>query len=326
MFIKSLAGSLMCFGCSVTLVFSQNTAGLTYQPDTSFTKTKAVKSVLGLYPSAKWAIAKENIDVEIKQDLTYTTESGLALKLDVFSPRSTQNSICLIMVHGGGWRTGDKDHHHEMAKELANRGYVVITPAYRLSTHALYPAAVVDIKTAVRWARFHAKELRIDTNKIAMAGFSAGGQLAALVGSSQEETLYDQSQTLKSISSKVVAVIDIDGILAFIHPESGEGDDSKSTSAATHWFGYSKTENPTLWHEGSALSHVSKSTPPTLFINSLQERMHAGREDYIKTLTQFGIYSEVHTFKAPHTFCMLEEWFIPTINLMDSFLKKTIPK
>ena len=121
----------------------------------------------------------------------------------------------------------------------------------------------------------------------------------------------------------VNAVIDIDGTLSFVHPESGEGDDSKKTSAATYWFGYSKKENPELWTQASPLTHAGKTTPPTLFINSSIERMHAGRNDYIKILTENNIYTEVKTFEnSPHHFCLMEPWFTPTVKYIDEFLKK----
>lgn len=306
------------------MAHAQSKKGLTFQADTSFTKYQAVKWALSQYPKAKLALAGDVKNIGVKQKIKYTSENGMDLMLDVFSPTNKKNAPCLIILHGGGWRSGDRTHHHEMAKILASRGYVVVTPSYRLSTHAHYPAAMVDAKTAVRWTRANAKSLGINPEKIAMAGFSAGGQMAALVGSTNDETIYNKSETLKSTSSKVASVIDIDGILAYIHPESGEGDDSRNTSAATYYFGFTKTEKPELWHEAGALNHVSAGDPPILFINSAQDRMHAGREDYIEKLNTFGIYSEVHTFKAPHTFCMLDEWFLPSIDLIDKFLIKTL--
>lgn len=309
---------------SFQTVFAQSKKGLTFKTDTSFTKYQAVKWALSQSPNAKLAFAENVKNVIVKENIKYTSEDGMDLMLDVFSPLNIRNAPCIIIIHGGGWRSGDRTHHHEMAKVLASKGYVVITPSYRLATHAHYPAAMVDAKTAIRWTRANAKSLEINPEKIALAGFSAGGQMAALVGTTNDETLYDKSETLKKISSKVASVIDIDGILAYIHPESGEGDDSKSTSAATYYFGFSKTEKPELWKEASALNHVSAGDPPILFINSAQDRMHAGREDFIKKLNAFGIYSEVHSFNAPHTFCMLNEWFLPTIDLMDKFLIKTL--
>jgi pectinesterase len=81
-----------------------------------------------------------------------------------------------------------------------------------------------------------------------------------------------------------------------------------------------------LWEEASPLAYVSKNTPPTLFINSSVERMHAGRTDYLKVLNENHIYSEVKTFSdAPHSFPLFDPWFEPTVKYIDEFLKKVFP-
>ena len=228
-----------------------------------------------------------------------------------------------MIIHGGGWRSGNRSQHYPLAQRLAQFGYVCFTPEYRLSTEALYPAAVNDLKAAIKWIYGHAKDYHIDTTKIAVAGFSAGGELAAFLGTTGNSDAFDGHSCNPYHSSKIHAIIDIDGILAFIHPESGEGDDRKKTSAATYWFGYSKNENPELWKQASPLTHVGKNTPPTLFINSSVERMHAGRNDFMDVLKGNHIYTDVKTFKdAPHSFPLFHPWFEPTVKYIDGFLRK----
>lgn len=189
-----------------------------------------------------------------------------------------------------------------------------------------YPAAVHDLKSALRWMRSHAKKENIDTTKIAVLGFSAGGQLAAFLGTTMGNPRFE-GDCNRGVSTRVQAIVDMDGTLSFVHPQSGEGDDSRSTSAATYWFGYPKKDNPELWQEASPLTHVGKHTPPVLFINSSVARMHAGREDFISVLNQHGIYSEVHTFPdAPHSFPLFEPWFEPTVTYITGFLSKVFKK
>jgi pectinesterase len=213
-----------------------------------------------------------------------------------------------------------------LAQRLTNLGYVCFTPEYRLSTEALYPAAVYDLKSALRWIRANAKSYNVDTNKVSVLGFSAGGELAAFLGVTNSNSKFEGRECNLKFSSAVNAIIDLDGTLSFVHPESGEGDDSKRTSAATYWFGYSKKENPKLWEEASPLTYISRNTPPTLFINSSVERMHAGRNDFIKVLNENNIYSEVKTFSdAPHSFPLFHPWFEPTVKYIDEFLKKVFP-
>jgi acetyl esterase/lipase len=192
-----------------------------------------------------------------------------------------------------------------------------------LSTEALYPAAIYDIKAAIRWVRQHAVAWSIDSSKIAVLGFSAGGEIAAFMGTTGGMPNFEGGDCSRGSSSAVNAVIDIDGTLSFVHPDSGEGNDSVKTSAATYWFGYSKKANPLVWDRASPLTYVDSHTPPTLFLNSALPRMHAGRTDYIGILNKYNIYSEVHEFgNAPHCFCLFEPWFTPTVGYIDGFLKK----
>lgn len=304
-----------------------STKGITGKPDTGYTTFKAYKDIKKSHPNVaiEWVNDKPTPSVREQRNVTYATIGDRKLLLDAFYPKkkSKLKRPAVIIIHGGGWRTGNRAQHIPLAQHLAQLGYVCFTPEYRLSTEALYPAAVHDLKAAIRWVRANAKMYNIDTNRISTAGFSAGGQLAALMGNTGENPILEGTIGTLGHSTKVNAIVDIDGILAFIHPDSGEGDDSRSTSAATYWFGFSKTENPDLWHQGSALTYAGAQTPPTLFLNSSVDRMHAGREDYIKKLNEFKTYSEVHTFPdSPHSFPLFNPWFDPTVKYIDAFLKK----
>lgn len=245
------------------------------------------------------------------------------LKLDVYSPAAPKNATALILIHGGGWTSGDKNQLAQMANRLAEAGYVCFVPQYRLSGQAKYPAAAQDIQSVLDWVTENAKKYRINPHKIIAAGFSAGGHLAALAGTTFHKPLYKNGLCVFKAQGKIAAVIDIDGILAFIHPESGEGNDGKRLSAATQWFGYPKTYSTLGWEEASPLNHVSEKTPPILFINSSVKRMHAGREDFNVVLQKYSTYHEVHEFEnAPHDFCLRKPWFDATIAIMDSFIKR----
>ncbi len=306
-------------------VYAQSLKGITGEKDTSFTNYSALKDAQKSFPQI--SLAPEIIDDTLTEihNLPYCVLPGRRLELDKFelSAKADSSRPAIVIVHGGGWRSGDRSQHYPLAQRLALRGYVCFTPEYRLSTEELYPAAVQDIKAALRWIHLNASSFHIDTNRIAIVGFSAGGELAAFMGATNGMPSFEKINCNKGQSSQVKAVVDIDGILAFVHPESGEGNDSRYTSAASFWFGYSKKENPRLWEEASPLTQVGRHSPPTLFINSPLLSMHAGRDDYIKKLSSFGIYSEVQTFNnAPHAFCLFDPWIEPTVDYIDRFLKK----
>ncbi|MBE9599456.1 alpha/beta hydrolase fold domain-containing protein [Pedobacter sp. MC2016-24] len=289
----------------------QNRTGLTGVRDTSFSTASAYRYLVNTIPDLKVVNEFKSPHVLEKRNQVYCTLGDRALHLDAFYPKSKKDNFhpAVLIVHGGGWRSGNREQHIPLAQRLAALGYACFTVEYRLSTEALYPAAVDDLKSAIRWMRLNYKQFNLDTSKVTILGFSAGGALAAFVGVTSPD--------------KVQAIVDIDGTLSFVHPDSAEGDDRKSISAATNWFGYGKKENPALWKDASPLTHVGEKTPPILFLNSAVEWMHAGRDDFRAVLNKHGIYSEVHTFEnAPHTFCLFEPWFEPTLRYIDGFLKK----
>ncbi|RYY39387.1 MAG: alpha/beta hydrolase [Chitinophagaceae bacterium] len=307
------------------LTYAQNTAGITGVRDTSFNTASEYRKLKPKYPQLDTVARARLRGVRERFDISFCTIGNRALQLDAFFPKKKRqrNGAAIVLLHGGGWRSGDRTQQHEMARRLAARGYVCFTPEYRLSTEALYPAAVHDGKAALRWVHEHAGSYGVDTSKIAVLGFSSGGELAAFLATTQQHRSYEGAGCSQQSSSTVHALIDIDGTLSFVHPESGEGDDSKRKSAATLWFGYGKQENLPLWKDASPLAHVDARTPPTLFINSGVARMHAGRSDFLQVLRTHNIFSEVQEFRdAPHAFPLFHPWFEPTIGHVDAFLKK----
>ena len=293
--------------------------------DTSFSTYSTYYKAVKRYPDIKVAEEVYSKDVNEQKDIIYCDEGRRKLLLDAFYPSSKgkSNGVAVIIVHGGGWHSGNRSQHYPLAQKLAQLGYACFTPEYRLSAEALFPAAIVDIKSAIRSVKTNRANYNIDTTKIAVLGFSAGGEIAAFVSTKGNEMKFEEKECNAGVSSSVNAVVDIDGTLSFVHPESSEGNDSKKISAATQWFGVAKKDSPQLWEEASPLNHVNGNTPPTLFINSSVASMHAGRDDYIKVLNENHIYSEVHSFEnSPHTFCLFHPWVEPTVKYIDDFLKK----
>lgn len=318
------------FISSVSIFFSvtinaQSTAGITNQPDTSYTTFSAYINTKKDHPEIKVVNEFHFENVSESKNNIYCTTNGHQLKIDAFYPKqkSASPQIAVVIIHGGGWRSGNRTQHYPLAQKLASLGYVCFTPEYRLSTEALFPAAIYDVKAAIRWVRKNATDYNVDTSKLVVLGFSAGGEMAAFMGTTGNIPLFEGTDCNMGFKSDANAVVDIDGTLSFVHPETGEGDDSKRTSAGTYWFGYSKAEKPEVWRAASPLTYADKQCPPILFLNSSVARMHAGRNDYISIMNKYGIYTEVHEFEnAPHSFCLFEPWFDPTVKYIDDFLKK----
>ncbi|UTX48946.1 alpha/beta hydrolase [Chryseobacterium sp. MA9] len=245
-------------------------------------------------------------NIGIDRDIEYTNIHGTSLKADIYYPLDTSKKHAgITMVHGGGWISGSKENEKYMAMELASKGFVVIAVGYRLSDAAKYPAGIEDIESAILWIRTHHKEYSLDKKKIAVWGESAGAQMATLVGVRKK--------------NNIKAIINIDGIVSFIHPEAEE-----STYAA-YWLGGDRNTHLKNWAEASPLEYIDKNTPPTLFINSSQPRFHAGRDDMMKKLKAYNIPTEFHEIKdSPHSFWSAEPWFTETLNYTVIFLNKVL--
>ncbi len=290
------------------------------QKDTSFTLNGTFIKELKKRPFITIAVPKAKRDVCIHKDLVFRKIGERSLSLDIYYPkRIHKHKPAVLLIFGGGWHTGDKSQNEAMSTELANRGYVAVSAEYRLSGEAQYPAAVYDLKAAIKWMKVNAAIYGIDTNRISALGVSAGGQLAALIGTTNGNLQFEDTIGVGQghITASIHAAIDIDGILAFHHPESAEG------MVASQWLGGTYEQRTDRWKEASALEHVSNKTVPFLFVNSSLPRFHAGRTDFIKQLDSLHIYSEVHTFDdTPHPFWFFNPWFDPMMKYIVGFLKK----
>ncbi|MEY3421729.1 MAG: hypothetical protein RIR48_2025, partial [Bacteroidota bacterium] len=298
--------------------------GITMKRDSSYNINSAYKEASSKNKNIKLPVTS-NQKYTLKSNVVYKDRDGLTLRSDIYIPSLNKkiNGQVIIMIHGGGWKSGDKNMHADLCKSLAGLGYICFVPEYRLSTHALYPAAVQDLTWYVSWVKTKIKEIYQGQAEIAIMGFSAGAQLASLIAQKpQIDKFYESPSSLNDLNS-INALINLDGIMAFIHKESGEGDDSKKKSAATLWFGYDRLQNPSLWKEASPLTYAGKNSPPTLFINSSVDRMHAGRKDYTDTLDKYGIYHEIYEIgDAPHSFVFFNPWFENTVSYIHRFLVK----
>ncbi len=305
-----------CFLVAVLLTaFSSQLCAQDYTLENAFEKIQKYGAEKGIEVAAVYPNPSDQIVFE--KDVIYKETAGATIKANLFYPQKKRKSTpAIVIIHGGGWQSGSNVLMSPMAERLAESGYFVMCPNYRLSTEAIYPAAVHDVFDALEWVVKKSKEFSIDPNNLVIMGCSAGGQLATLVG-----TTYNQSTNVfgKKTSGNISAIIDVDGVLAFIHP------DSQESSSATKWFGGNIEEKRDLWIEASALTYVDERTPPTLFLSSIYPRFLAGRQDFIEVLNQHEVYSKTHFLEeAPHSFWLFDPWFEPTMGYITSFLEKVL--
>lgn len=289
------------------LLFVMNWGFSQIKKDSSFTLTSEYQKNIKKYPLIKIALIEKSSSVSQNVQVVYDNSTQRPLHLDAFINSSKEILPAVIIIHGGGWKSGTKEMQTPMAQKLAINGYQVFTVEYRLSDEAKYPAGINDVLKSLEFIKKNAKKYKVNPNQIAILGMSSGAQMASLIGTRYPET--------------VNAVINIDGILAFHHPDSEEG------KVAALWLGGTYEEIPEIWNEASALTHVSKKSTPFLFINSQFKRFSAGRDDLILKLNKYGIYSKVEKIdQSPHTFWLFDPWFQPTINYITQFLNLQFKK
>ncbi len=281
------------------------------------------------------AFEPDSANVVAIKNVPYREVGVRVLTVDIYLPKEAANAgkgkknvaaesyPVVGIVHGGGWRSGAKDLDHPMARALAAKGYAVVCIDYRKSFEALYPAAVVDIKCAIRWARANAEKYHLDCDTFTLIGSSAGGQMAALIGTNVKLDKFN-CDVCADECDDVQRVIDIDGVLGFLHPDSSEGDDRPGKpSAATLWFGGNVEEKRDLFEEASAMNHVSESSADFLFINSAQKRFSAGQAEMMEQLRAKGHKAdERKTEQTPHTFWLFEPWAHQVVQWIDEWLRE----
>ncbi len=118
----------------------------------------------------------------VTHDVKYGTAGGQDLFLDAYVPDDNNaERVSVFLLHGGGWRLGDKRDVVDVATRMARRGWVVFAVNYRLNVPEAFPAEIDDVQTAVKWARLNAYDYRLDPGLMGALGFSAGGHLAAML-------------------------------------------------------------------------------------------------------------------------------------------------
>jgi acetyl esterase/lipase len=295
--------------------------------DTSYNVNRVYQQIHKDFPMAVPAKDAVPKGVKAERNIVYTTLENTPygkreLHLDVFKPDKAGKYPAIVMIHGGGWRSGTRQMQVPMAEMLAAKGFVTIPVEYQLSLEAKYPAAVHNIKSAIRWLRLNADKYGIDTSRIAISGCSAGGQLAALIGVTNGLAQFEGEQGNNGANSNVHAVIDIDGVIDFMAPLSLNLK-RKSDSPDIEWLGGSFEEKPLIWKEASPIFWANETMVPVLFVNSGYSWFHAGRDELIGMMKDWKKYYEVHGFDIKvHPFWLFHPWVDKTVDHMHTFLNR----
>jgi acetyl esterase/lipase len=220
----------------------------------------------------------------IWMDVAYAAASP-AQKLDIYLPNEGAGSYPVILaIHGGGFAGGDKNNV-EVNPEMngLTHGYAVVSVNYRLSGEAVFPAAIHDLKAALRFVRAHAAEYHLNPAKIAAWGDSAGGNFAAMLGTSAGvPALEDLTMGNPGQSSDVAAVVDYFGPTDFTTmdkylTENGLAEPNDSHCAAnspeSRYMGFHIAGQRERTKAADPVTYVSAKSPPFFIMNGTKDHI-----------------------------------------------------
>lgn len=257
-------------------------------------------------------------DVQQTNNLVYARRKDRPLHIDTFVPKDV-NSLksVVILVHGGGWKKGDRSKEHTKAAWFSNRGYIVVCPEYRLSGEALFPAAIHDLKDAICWTREHALEWDGEPGRMILMGFSAGAHLVALAATAGPEAGLDTSES-RNQSKSVAACIAVAGP-SITNDERALLNARKPDSNYQLFFGGLPETIPDIYEQASPSHWVSGNEPPMLFITEGNPDAHTAIRS---RLDKMGIRNEGFNLTGGlHSEWNWEPWFTPTMEVTERFIR-----
>ncbi len=132
--------------------------------------------------------ARPDSELRVERGIVYSTAGGEPIHLDLVGPRTEELRPAVLLIHGGGWRRGERAHCDSMARALAAEGFVGVPLDFRLADapRVVFPAPIADARCAVRWLRSHGREHGVDPDRIAAVGFSSGGHMAAMLATAAD--------------------------------------------------------------------------------------------------------------------------------------------
>lgn len=202
------------------------------------------------------ALWSTRVSAVAPRKLSYRSGADLTLTMDHYPARGTLRTPWVMVVHGGGWDSGDAKQLPELNAYLADRGYTVFAIEYRLAPRWRWPAPREDVLDAITYVKAHAAELNVDPARFVLLGRSAGGQIAEAVGLAARDP-------------------GLRGIIAFYAPsdmnvsfEWGREDDIlASRELVRRYMGGEPAQLPELYRDASPTTFVSASAPPTLLFH-----------------------------------------------------------
>jgi acetyl esterase/lipase len=243
------------------------------------------------------AQAQNTSDLRVDSNIVFGKGDDIDLLLDVYHPPEgvTLKRMGIIHLFGGGFTTGNKNAGYIVndVRALGKLGYTNISANYRLTSQGLWPAQIHDTKAAIRWVRANAAKIGIDADKIAIAGYSAGGMLSLLAAGTNGMAEFEGNGGNAGVSSNVQAGIGV-------YPLA-------STTIAGSLFptNVSAEERTKLMEAATPTKYIGKTFAPTIFIHGTADMTVplSSSIDFFTKLNAAGVPTSITTIQgAAHAF------------------------
>ena len=207
--------------------------------------------------------------VLFEKNIEYSNPDDQHLQLNMARPKEGTGPFpAVICIHGGGFRAGTRESFNGLCLQLAERGYVAVTVSYRLAPKYQFPAAVYDVKAAVRWMRANAEKYQIDPDRIGTTGGSAGGHLAQFLGVTSGVKKFEGDGGNAEYSSSVKCVVNFYGPSDFTKSYDASVD---AKDVLPLFLGGNLQQERHRHIESSPLYWVTPEAAPTLFVHGTKD-------------------------------------------------------
>lgn len=227
--------------------------------------------------------------VQVEHDVVYGQGGGRDLKCNVYHPpQEGERRPAIMLIHGGGWTSGDRAQLHGYGILLGRIGYVCVMPEYRLAGESKWPAQIEDVKACLRWMRANSERLGIDPARIAVEGNSAGAHLSLMVAGTPGEPEFEGDGGNPGQPTDVAACI------AIYAPTKLYDGGEQVASAIEFLFGRGKPIE--VAKRASPIDWASPSFPPTLLVTGNKDELVDPRNSFrmYEQLVAAGVSTELH--------------------------------
>jgi acetyl esterase/lipase len=233
--------------------------------------------------------AQSKSTIRVENDIVFGKVGTTELKLDLALPQTGDGPFpAIVCLHFGGWIRGDRQQMRTTLLAFARKGFVAISPDYRLAPRHPFPAALEDCKAAVRWLRGNADRYRVEPSKIGAFGVSSGGHLACLLGVTRKEDGLEGEGSNAEESSAVQAVVSFFAPTDLTQPVWNKELREKQLEP---FLGGSAEEKAEVYRRASPITYVHKDAPPFLFVHGTADAIVPIQqsEDMVDKLQRAGV-------------------------------------